>query len=52
MECKILTHKTFEAIKENPNHLKEIEGILKKDKRYLVLDHLENERLQILMVSL
>lgn len=32
-ETKLLTHKSFDTIRENPNHLKEIEDILKNDKR-------------------
>lgn len=32
-ECKLISHKTIENIKENSNHLKEIEDILKNDKR-------------------
>ncbi|XP_022218731.2 transcription elongation regulator 1 isoform X2 [Drosophila obscura] len=43
-ECKFITHKSSDLIKENSNHLKEIQDILKNDKRYLVLDHLEDER--------
>lgn len=33
-ECKLITHKSHELVKENPNHLKEIQDILKMDKRY------------------
>lgn len=32
-ECKLITHKSIELVKDNPNHLKEIEDILKMDKR-------------------
>lgn len=32
-ECKLISHKSSEIIKDNPNHLKEIEDILKNDKR-------------------
>lgn len=32
-ECKLVTYKSFEMVKENPLHLKEIEDILKNDKR-------------------
>lgn len=65
-ECKLITHLSFDMYQENPNYLKEIEEILKKDKRfvgelklarmllmvpfdvhrYLVLDHLPEERLR------
>lgn len=32
-ECKLITHKSMDLYSENQNHLKEIEEILKKDKR-------------------
>lgn len=32
-ECKLITHKSYEKYKENTNYLKEIEDILKNDKR-------------------
>lgn len=34
-ECKLITHKSSEVVKDNPNHLKEIQDILKNDKRYV-----------------
>lgn len=34
-ECKLITHKSYDTYKENSNHLKEIEDILKNDKRYV-----------------
>lgn len=33
-ECKLITHKSFETVNDNPAHMKEIEEILKNDKRY------------------
>ncbi|XP_059608869.1 transcription elongation regulator 1 [Phlebotomus argentipes] len=48
-ECKLITHKSFDTLKENPNHLKEIEDILKNDKRYLVLEHIAHERTQMIL---
>ncbi|KAH8414522.1 hypothetical protein KR215_007969 [Drosophila sulfurigaster] len=51
-ECKFITHKSTDLIKENANHLKEIQDILKNDKRYLVLDHLDEERSSILLAFL
>lgn len=33
LECKMITYKSFETVKENAAHLKEIEEILKNDKR-------------------
>jgi transcription elongation regulator 1 len=52
LECKLITHKSLDSVKENPNHLKEIEDILKNDKRYLVLDHIKSERTNILTMYL
>lgn len=51
-ECKFITHKSFEAYKENLNILKEVEEILKKDKRYLVLDHMSQDRTQMILIYL
>lgn len=49
-ECKLITHKSLEIVKENPNHLKEIEEILKNDKRYLVLHHIAEERTEMIVM--
>uniref|UniRef100_A0A1B0CG15 Putative transcription elongation regulator 1 isoform x1 rhagoletis zephyria n=1 Tax=Lutzomyia longipalpis TaxID=7200 RepID=A0A1B0CG15_LUTLO len=48
-ECKLITHKSFDTLKDNPNHLREIEEILKNDKRYLVLEHIAHERTQMIL---
>lgn len=48
-ECKLITHKSYDTYKENHNHLKEIEDILKNDKRYLVLDHIPRERTDMIL---
>ncbi|XP_061386519.1 transcription elongation regulator 1-like [Musca vetustissima] len=48
-ECKLITHKSHELVQENPNHLKEILDILKMDKRYLVLEHIAEERTAIVV---
>ncbi|XP_065370145.1 transcription elongation regulator 1 [Calliphora vicina] len=48
-ECKLITHKSHELVKENPNHLKEIQDILKMDKRYLIIEHLAEERTAIVV---
>ncbi|XP_075146736.1 uncharacterized protein LOC142221089 isoform X2 [Haematobia irritans] len=48
-ECKLITHKSHELVKENPNHLKEILDILKMDKRYLILEHIADERTTIVV---
>lgn len=34
-ECKLITYKSFETVNENSLHLKEIEDILKNDKRFV-----------------
>lgn len=49
LECKLITHKSMETLNENPNYMKEIEDILKNDKRYLILDHIHYERSQIIV---
>lgn len=36
-ECKLITHKSWEMYKENHNHLKDIEEILKNDKRFVLI---------------
>lgn len=51
-ETKLITHKTNCLVKENDNHLKEIEDILKKDRRYLILDHIPEERKDMLLAYL
>lgn len=33
LECKLITHKSWDAVQENGQHLREIEEILKMDKR-------------------
>ncbi|XP_073830880.1 uncharacterized protein [Musca autumnalis] len=48
-ECKLITHKSHELVQENPNHLKEILDILKMDKRYLILEHIAEERTTIVV---
>lgn len=36
-------------VKENENYLKEIEDILKNDRRYLILDHIPDDRKELLI---
>lgn len=48
-ECKLITHKSYDTYKDNSNHLKEIEDILKNDKRYLVLDYMARERTEMIV---
>ena len=39
-------------VQENESHLREIEEILKKDKRYLILDYMPDERTRLLRTYL
>jgi transcription elongation regulator 1 len=50
-ETKLITYKSLEMIKESEEqtHLRDIEKILQKDKRYLLLDVIPEERSRILM---
>lgn len=51
-ECKLITHKSYESVQENIGNLKEIEEILRNDRRYLMLNHMEHERSQIILTYL
>ncbi|XP_055593491.1 transcription elongation regulator 1 [Uranotaenia lowii] len=48
-ECKFITHKSWDIYRENLNHMREIEDILSKDRRYLVLEHMHPERTQMIL---
>nr|XP_022904284.1 transcription elongation regulator 1 [Onthophagus taurus] len=48
-ETKLITHKSLTTVRENQGHMQEIEEILKNDKRYLVLDHIPQERTQLIL---
>ncbi|XP_056630036.1 transcription elongation regulator 1 [Diorhabda sublineata] len=48
-ETKLITHKSLQTLRENQTHMQEIEDILKNDKRYLVLDHIPEERTQLIL---
>lgn len=48
-ETKLITHKSLSTLRENQSHMQEIEDILKNDKRYLVLDHIPQERTQLIL---
>lgn len=37
LECKLITHKSFETLNYNPAHLKDIEDILKNDNRFFMI---------------
>lgn len=48
-ETKLITDKTLKKVQDNNAHLTEIEDILKKDKRFLVLEAASSERTRLLM---
>lgn len=48
-ETKLITHKSLQTLKENQLHMQEIEEILKNDKRFLVLDHIPDDRTQLIL---
>ncbi|XP_066150090.1 transcription elongation regulator 1 [Euwallacea fornicatus] len=48
-ETKLITHKSLTLLRENQNHMQEIEDILKNDRRFLVLDHIPQERTQLVL---
>uniref|UniRef100_A0A1B6DZ77 FF domain-containing protein n=2 Tax=Clastoptera arizonana TaxID=38151 RepID=A0A1B6DZ77_9HEMI len=48
-ETKLITHKSLSTVQENESTMKELEEILKKDRRYLVLDHIPDERTELVM---
>ncbi|XP_052899354.1 transcription elongation regulator 1 [Anopheles moucheti] len=51
-ECKFITHKSFELYRDNANHLREVEDILRNDRRYLILHHIAGERTQMVLAHL
>ncbi|XP_053674018.1 transcription elongation regulator 1 [Anopheles nili] len=51
-ECKFITHKSLELYRENANHLREVEDILRNDRRYLVLHHIATDRTQMILAHL
>ncbi|RWS20527.1 transcription elongation regulator 1-like protein [Leptotrombidium deliense] len=48
-ETKIITFKSKKMIEESEQHLQDIVAILQNDKRYLILDCIEDERRHLLM---
>lgn len=48
-ETKLITDKTYKKVQENSSHLAEIEEILRKDRRFLVLEAAAAERTRLLM---
>lgn len=51
-ECKMISHKSLETLRENNAHMHEIEDILRIDKRFLDLDHVPEERHQMIYAHL
>ncbi|XP_067657663.1 transcription elongation regulator 1-like [Haliotis asinina] len=48
-ETKLITYRSKKMLEDTDHHLKDIEKILQNDKRYLVLECVEDERRKILM---
>ncbi|PZC71207.1 hypothetical protein B5X24_HaOG213919 [Helicoverpa armigera] len=48
LETRSITHKSLAAIKDNPSALQHVLDALKHDARYTALDHIPEERQQIL----
>ncbi|PSN54986.1 Transcription elongation regulator 1, partial [Blattella germanica] len=51
-ETKLINHKSLKLVQENEQHIREIEEILKKDRRYLVLDYMPEERTKLIVTYL
>ena len=49
MQTKLITYKSLAMSKESPQHLKDIEDILSKDKSYEVLECAAEERKKMLI---
>lgn len=48
-ETKLITHNSLKLLQENEQHIHEIEEILKKDKRYLILNYIPEERTKLIL---
>ena len=48
-ETKVITYRSKKLIQESDQHLKDVEKILRNDKRYLVLDCVPEERRQLIV---
>jgi len=48
-ETKSITYRTKKTLEENEAHMKEIEDILKNDRRYLILDSISDERKKMML---
>jgi len=51
-ESKFINYKTLKSVRESETALKDIEGTLSKDRRYLQLDCSRQERHDLLMAHL
>ncbi|XP_037088891.1 transcription elongation regulator 1-like, partial [Pollicipes pollicipes] len=51
-ETKIITHESLKKITDNDQHMKDILEVLRKDKRYLQLDQIAEEREQMIVAYL
>ncbi|KAG8237630.1 hypothetical protein J437_LFUL017399 [Ladona fulva] len=51
-ETKLITHKSLKMVQENEQHMRDIEDILKKDRRYLILDYIPEERKKLIVTYL
>lgn len=45
----MISHKSLSLLQENEAYMSEIEEILRNDKRFLSLDHIPEERAQIIL---
>ncbi|XP_026746675.1 transcription elongation regulator 1 isoform X1 [Trichoplusia ni] len=52
LETRSITHKSLAAVKENPNALQHVLDALKHDARYIALEHIAEERQQIITLYL
>ncbi|XP_033632765.1 transcription elongation regulator 1-like [Asterias rubens] len=48
-ETRIITYKSKKLLQESDQHLRDIEKVLEKDKRYLILDCVPEERLEMII---
>ncbi|KAL1461069.1 hypothetical protein WDU94_013000, partial [Cyamophila willieti] len=51
-ETKLISHKSLSMLQENQAYMGEIEEILRNDKRFLSLEHIPEERSQIILTYL
>lgn len=51
-ESKFVTYKSLKNVRESDQALKDIEALLRKDRRYLQLDCIKHERQDMLMAYL